>query len=97
MITEPGYVVVIPTLGRASLQACVASLAAAVTAAGYAPRQVVLADGRRDTPEPLPVTLSPALADRALVVTSRCARTGRGNWPATWLEPGRARAGCRGW
>lgn len=69
MLTEPGYVVVIPTLGRTSLQACVASLAAAVTAAGYAPRQVVLADDRRDTPEPLPVTLPPALADRALVVT----------------------------
>ncbi|HVT66437.1 MAG TPA: HAD-IIIA family hydrolase [Trebonia sp.] len=69
MVKEPGYVVVIPTLGRASLQACVESLAAALSEGGCPPRQVVLADDRRDTPDPLPVTLPPVLADRALVVT----------------------------
>ena len=60
------YVVVIPTLGRTCLQACLDALAAA---AGPLPHQVVLADDRRDTPEPLPVTVPELLAGRTTVVT----------------------------
>lgn len=63
---RPGYVVVIPTLGRATLQHCLDALAAA---AGPLPRQVVLADDRRQTPCPLPVTVPAALAGRTAVVT----------------------------
>jgi histidinol-phosphate phosphatase family protein len=62
----PGYVVVIPTLGRASLQHCLDALAAA---AGPLPLQVVLADDRPHTPCPLPVTVPTALAGRTTVVT----------------------------
>ncbi len=68
MINEPGYVVVIPTLGRPSLQRGLDALAATVTAARYFPVQLVLADDRRDTPVPLPVRMPAPLADRALVV-----------------------------
>jgi histidinol-phosphate phosphatase family protein len=82
-------VVVIPTIGRPSLQTCLDALAAA---AGPPPRQVVLADDRRDTPEPLPVTIPPPLAGRVSVV----ALEGRGpaaarnaGWraadPAEWV------------
>ncbi len=60
------YVVVIPTLGRPCLQHALDTLAAAD---GPLPRQVVLADDRRDTPEPLPVTIPAALAGRTVVVT----------------------------
>ena len=60
------YVVVIPTLGRPCLQACLDALAAAD---GPLPRQVVLADDRRDTPDPLPVTVPAPLAGRTVVVT----------------------------
>ncbi len=60
------YVVVIPTLGRPCLQACLDALA---VANGPRPRQVVLADDRRDTPDPLPVTVPEQLADRTVVVT----------------------------
>jgi len=62
----PGYVVVIPTLGRPCLQACVSALAAA---AGPLPGQVVLVDDRRDTPLALPVTVPPRLAGRLSVLT----------------------------
>lgn len=62
----PGYVVVIPTLGRPSLQLCLDALAAAY---GPPPRQVLLADDRPDTPEPLPVQVPQPLADRITVVT----------------------------
>jgi histidinol-phosphate phosphatase family protein len=62
---RPDYVVVIPTLGRATLQCCLDALAAA---AGPLPRQVVLADDRPATPWPLPVTVPKALADRTIVV-----------------------------
>jgi histidinol-phosphate phosphatase family protein len=58
--------VVVPTLGRPCLQACLDALAAAD---GPLPRQVVLADDRRDTPDPLPVTVPAPLADRTVVVT----------------------------
>jgi histidinol-phosphate phosphatase family protein len=60
------YVVVIPTVGRPCLQGCLDALAAAD---GPLPRQVVLADDRRDTPDPLPVTVPAPLADRTVVVT----------------------------
>ena len=60
------YVVVIPTLGRPCLQACLDALA---EARGPRPRQVVLADDRRHTPDPLPVTVPGPLADRTVVVT----------------------------
>ncbi len=56
----------IPTLGRPCLQACLDALAAAD---GPLPQQVVLADDRRDTPDPLPVTVPEPLADRIQVVT----------------------------
>jgi histidinol-phosphate phosphatase family protein len=61
----PGYAVVIPTLGRPCLQACLDALA---VSRGPLPRQVVLADDRRDTPSPLPVTVPAALAGRTVVV-----------------------------
>ena len=63
---SPRYTVIIPTLGRACLQDCLDALAAA---AGPRPDQVVLADDRPDTPDPLPVRLPPALADRTAIVT----------------------------
>jgi histidinol-phosphate phosphatase family protein len=62
----PDYVVVIPTLGRATLQHCLDALAAA---AGPLPRHVVLVDDRPATPCPLPVTVPVALAGRTTVVT----------------------------
>ena len=68
-MTLPSYVVVIPTIGRPSLRACLDTLAATATASAYTPRQVVLADDRKDTPLPLPVAVPPALADRTIVVT----------------------------
>ena len=66
---KPSYVVVIPTIGRPSLRACLDTLATAVAAAAYPPRQVVLADDRRGTASPLPVTVPPPLAGRTIVVT----------------------------
>jgi histidinol-phosphate phosphatase family protein len=62
----PRYTVIIPTLGRPCLQDGLDALAAA---AGPLPDQVVLADDRPDTPDPLPVRLPPALADRTMIVT----------------------------
>src|ERR1700759_4149120 len=59
------YVVVIPTLGRPCLQACLDALAAAD---GPLPRQIVLADDRRDTPDPLPVVVPESLAARTVGV-----------------------------
>jgi histidinol-phosphate phosphatase family protein len=63
---EPGYVVVIPTVGRPCLQDCLDALAAA---RGPLPAQVVVVDDRRDTPDPLPLRVPDALAGRTLVVT----------------------------
>ena len=63
---SPRYTVIIPTLGRPCLQDGLDALAAA---AGPLPDQVVLADDRPDTPDPLPVRLPPALADRTMIVT----------------------------
>jgi histidinol-phosphate phosphatase family protein len=62
----PSYVIVIPTLGRPCLQACLDALAGA---RGPLPEQVVLADDRRDTPDPLPVRIPAGLADRTVIVT----------------------------
>jgi HAD superfamily hydrolase (TIGR01662 family) len=67
-VESPDYVVVIPTVGRPSLQVCLDALAGAA-AAGPPPRQVVLADDRRDTPDPLPVAVPAGLRDRTIVVT----------------------------
>ncbi|HEY1700183.1 MAG TPA: HAD-IIIA family hydrolase [Trebonia sp.] len=86
----PGYVVVIPTLGRPCLQACLDALAGA---SGPLPRQIVLADDRRDIPDPLPVCVPAAIADRTVTVTLE----GRGpasarnaGWraaePAEWIS-----------
>ena len=63
---SPRYTVIIPTLGRPCLQDGLDALAAA---AGPLPDQVVLADDRPDTPDPLPVRLPQALADRTMIVT----------------------------
>ena len=60
------YTVVIPTLGRPGLQEGLDALAAA---AGPLPHQVVLVDDRPDTPDPLPVRVPPAVADRTMIVT----------------------------
>jgi histidinol-phosphate phosphatase family protein len=68
-MSPPGYVVVIPTIGRPSLRYCLEALAGSAAAAGYLPRRVVLADDRRDTPDPLPVAVPPALAGLVTVVT----------------------------
>jgi hypothetical protein len=62
----PSYVVVIPTLGRPCLQACLNALA---DAHGPLPDQVVLADDRPGTPDPLPVLVPAAIADRTVIVT----------------------------
>jgi histidinol-phosphate phosphatase family protein len=82
------YVVVIPTLGRPCLQDCLDALAAAD---GPLPRQVVLADDRRDTPDPLRVTVPDRLADRTVLVTLE----GRG--PAAARNAGWRAAGPAGW
>jgi HAD superfamily hydrolase (TIGR01662 family) len=84
----PDYVVVIPTLGRPSLQVCLEALA---DARGPLPRQVVLADDRRDTPDPLPVRVPAALADRTVIVTLE----GRG--PAAARNAGWRAAGPAEW
>jgi HAD superfamily hydrolase (TIGR01662 family) len=65
----PSYVAVIPTIGRPCLQECLDALAKAVSVGGYAPRQVVLADDRPNTPDPLPVVVPGELADLAIEVT----------------------------
>ena len=65
------YAVIIPTIGRPCLQACLDALSGAIkTATGPDElAQVVLADDRKHTPEPLPVRLPGPLADRTTVVT----------------------------
>jgi histidinol-phosphate phosphatase family protein len=78
----PSYVVVVPTVGRPCLQECLDALDKAVSAGAFAPRQVVLADDRRDTPDPLPVAVPAELADLVTEVTLE----GRG--PATARNAG---------
>jgi HAD superfamily hydrolase (TIGR01662 family) len=65
----PSYVVVVPTVGRPCLQECLDALAKAVSAGAFAPRQVVLADDRRDTPDPLPTVVPAEFADLVTEVT----------------------------
>jgi len=62
----PDYAVVIPTLGRPSLQVCLDALA---DADGPLPRQIVLVDDRHDTPDPLPARVPAVFADRTVIVT----------------------------
>ncbi|MFG3115664.1 glycosyltransferase [Streptomyces sp. NPDC048197] len=65
------YTVVIPTLGRPSLTACLAALAAAD---GPLPRRVILVDDRPlDDCTPLPADIPRALRDRTVTVPG-CAR-----------------------
>lgn len=59
------YAIVIPTLGRESLQRCVDAVA---LAAGPPPRMVVIADDRPPGADPLPLTAPALLADRLHVV-----------------------------
>jgi len=61
------YAVVIPTIGRSSLQTCVDALAAA---AGPPPRQVVVVDDRRTPASGLPLATPDALRGLLAVVTS---------------------------
>ncbi|WP_269856914.1 glycosyltransferase family 2 protein [Streptomyces sp. RPT161] len=72
--TELPYAVVIPTVGRPSLNVCLAALAESV---GPLPRRVVIVDDRPlDDCNPLPVTVPTALCERVEIVAS-C-----GNGPA---------------
>lgn len=62
------YAVVIPTIGRPSLQRCLDTLA---RADGPLPERIVVVDDRPDTPEPLSLDVPAALADRvATAMTS---------------------------
>lgn len=74
------YAVVIPTIGRPSLQACLDALA---TARGPLPARVVVVDDRPDTPDPLPLDVPGALADRVTV-----AMTSGGRGPAAARNAG---------
>ncbi len=77
---EPHYAVVIPTVGRPSLNTCLAALADGV---GPLPRRVVIADDRPlNDRQPLPLTVPTALRDRVETVTS-C-----GNGPAAARNAG---------
>ncbi|MBV9025380.1 MAG: glycosyltransferase [Streptomycetaceae bacterium] len=78
--TGPEYAVVIPTLGRPSLDRCLTALAAC---SGPPPRQVVVVDDRPLTDcGPLPLTVPDALRDRLKVVA------GCGNGPAAARNTG---------
>lgn len=68
------YCVVVPTLGRPSLQRTLDSLAAS---RGPAPAEVIVVDDRPVTPEPLALAVPPELADCTRVLT-----TGGGRGPA---------------
>ncbi|MGW3231349.1 glycosyltransferase family 2 protein [Kitasatospora sp. NPDC001095] len=74
------YAVVIPTLGRPSLAACLTALAAAE---GPAPERVVLVDDRpRPGPPPLDASVPEILRDRVVTVA------GGGNGPAAARNAG---------
>jgi histidinol-phosphate phosphatase family protein len=62
----PEYAVVIPTVGRPSLQHCLDALGRAT---GPPPAAVVLADDRPSTPQPLDVRIPAPLAGRVTEVT----------------------------
>lgn len=74
------YAIVIPTIGRPSLQRCVDALA---TASGPLPELVVVVDDRPDTPEPLPLAVPHALAGRTTI-----AMTSGGRGPAAARNTG---------
>ncbi|MBT2490816.1 glycosyltransferase [Streptomyces sp. ISL-96] len=85
----PAYAVVIPTLGRRSLSACLRALA---RAAGPRPAQVVLVDDRREPGGvPLPVDIPEALRPVTTVVT------GRARGPAAARNRGWREAGPVPW
>ncbi|MEU9035081.1 glycosyltransferase [Streptomyces sp. NPDC048352] len=85
------YAVVVPTLGRPSLRACLAALAAA-TADGTGPAAVVLVHDRRGAPARIPgLDVPPALRP----VTTVVAGAGRG--PAAARNTGAAAAGPVPW
>ncbi|MGW3493630.1 glycosyltransferase family 2 protein [Streptomyces sp. NPDC001020] len=66
--TEVHYAVVVPTVGRPSLNVCLAALAHGV---GTPPRRVVIVDDRPLSDcHPLPVTIPTALRDRVEIVAS---------------------------
>src|SRR5947209_5579893 len=78
--SDSRYAIVIPTIGRPSLQCCLDALA---TASGPLPELVVVVDDRPDTPDPLPLEVPPALADRTTI-----AMTSGGRGPATARNAG---------
>ncbi|MFF3285725.1 glycosyltransferase family 2 protein [Streptomyces sp. NPDC003023] len=85
----PRYTVVIPTLGRPSLSACLRALSAA---AGPGPSRVVLVDDRRGAPRvPLPVEIPATLRPVTSVVP------GRARGPAAARNTGLRVAGPLPW
>jgi HAD superfamily hydrolase (TIGR01662 family) len=68
------YCVVVPTIGRPSLQHTIDSIAAAP---GPAPREVLVVDDRPVTPQPLALEVPEEFADRIRILT-----TGGGRGPA---------------
>lgn len=65
------YAVVIPTIGRPSLQRCIDALAAGD---GPLPRRVIVVDDRPDTPQPLPLKVPAVFEDRLEVAMTSGAR-----------------------
>lgn len=85
----PAYAVVIPTVGRRSLNTCLRALAAAT---GPKPAQVVIVDDRRETGGlPLPADIPEALRPVTTVVT------GRARGPAAARNRGWREAGPVPW
>lgn len=85
----PQYAVVVPTLGRPSLQVCLGALAAAT---GPSPLAVVVVDDRPgDDRRPLPLQVPPGLRERTTVVRGRAAG------PAAARNIGWRRAGSAPW
>ncbi|MDX3234151.1 glycosyltransferase [Streptomyces sp. ME03-5709C] len=85
----PQYAVVVPTLGRPSLQVCLRALAAAT---GPPPLAVVVVDDRPgDGRSPLPLQVPPGLRERTTVVPGRAAG------PAAARNIGWRRAGSVPW
>jgi histidinol-phosphate phosphatase family protein len=83
------YAIVVPTIGRQSLNRCLAALA---RASGPRPARLVLVDDRPHTPEPLNVDIPAALAGvTATIMTSG----GRG--PAAARNAGARVAGAAPW
>ncbi|MFJ6793154.1 glycosyltransferase family 2 protein [Streptomyces sp. NPDC091268] len=85
------YAVVVPTLGRASLRACLDSVAAAADA-GYGPVRVVLVHDR-----PTPAGRAPALDVPAALLPVTTVVAGRGRGPAAARNTGFRAAGPVPW